>query len=143
MKTNEHEQVMVEEIDLLNSLFPGQVGRQAFEKGISWRERARRILALVKRLREAGDVYVVSRRTSQPDQWFYVAERKPKESNNPVPCCVVLSNAEENISGLVVTIMLPKHELPPARILYDGKVYKQLSNPHAYVFEQTLIEASL
>jgi hypothetical protein len=71
------------ETEVLKTVFP-EDGNSAFAEPLTWKERAKRIMALIKFLRREGDVYIVSRRAMKPERYFFVAEEKRAVPAPPV-----------------------------------------------------------
>jgi hypothetical protein len=141
-----------EKNSVLNTIFPDCSSvdeNAAFVASVSWRERAKRILMLVKHLRHNGDVWVVSRRAMCPDDlWFFVTAQKSRpadEAPRQVACRIRLvtkgNSGETKIR--VVTVMLSRHEPPPRLVTFGGKVYARSPylGSHAYTIDLSVPEA--
>lgn len=109
------------------------------------------ILALVKRLREDGDVYVVARGNKQVapdggDAFFFVASQKAKEVEEPAAMVrrglMIITPSDHGDIALHTAVMLPDGPLPP-QIMFEGKVFKpDPSRGATYVIDTSVIETS-
>jgi hypothetical protein len=125
---------------VLDKVFPG-VGKYAFQRSVGWRERAKRVLALIKFLRGMGDVYLVSRQMEKDDLFFFLAQEKGCR-RMPAPSTSQMSSCVENLAKSRVTVLLRLDEADPIRRLFefeveagpDGKAPAVLVGPNREIF---------